>query len=331
MYNFIINISGSLYPNLTYLLLIYFLDAREKMEIENGSDTGFGTEDSEDEVVEEWEMGQLKRKHNKDDSDDENEGEETQPRDKKKKKRKQEKNDRPPTAEELNRLRETENLFHSNLFRLQVEEMLKEVKLKEKNRKEFKKWFEKFREWILKIEDGATTYNVNDQNWLKKLKLKIPIPQLPQHTKGNYIFKKPNRVDIFGSYALGLTIGSKVTIDVLVELPQSFFYKDDFLNSLYHRKRALYLCELVHHIQSLPELIEDIHFVVDEVDSLRPNVEIIPAGKIGKCVTVKLHLVPESNTFKLSRFSPLQSNVRSKWFFNDECSVKGKIRKAKFY
>lgn len=27
---------------------------------------------------------------------------------------------KPPTAEELNNLRETESLFHSNLFRLQV-------------------------------------------------------------------------------------------------------------------------------------------------------------------------------------------------------------------
>lgn len=299
------------------------------MEIENGSDTGFGSDDSsEDEIVEEFEARKPKRKHEDDDDEDEEESKELKRKDGKKKKRKQEKFERPPTAEELNRLRETENLFHSNLFRLQVEEMLKEVKFKEKNKKEFKKWFEKFQEWVLKIEDGVTTYNINDQSWLKGLKVKIPIPHVPQHTKGSYLFKKPNKVEMFGSYALGLTIGSKVTIDVVVEMPQSFFYKDDFLNSIYHRKRALYLCQLAHHIQSKSDLIEDIYFVADEIDTLRPRVEIIPSGKIGKCVTVLLHLVPESNTFKLSRFSPTQSNIRSKWFFNDECSVEGKVKEC---
>ena len=35
---------------------------------------------------------------------------------------------RPPTAEELINLRQTQNLFHSNLFQLQTTEMLSEVR-----------------------------------------------------------------------------------------------------------------------------------------------------------------------------------------------------------
>lgn len=58
-----------------------------------------------------------------------------------------------PTVEELNQLRETENLFHSNLFRLQIEEVLNEVKLKTKYKTLFEMWFKKLKVAIESIEE----------------------------------------------------------------------------------------------------------------------------------------------------------------------------------
>lgn len=58
-----------------------------------------------------------------------------------------------PTVEELSQLRETENLFHSNLFRLQIEEVLNEVKLKDKYKALFEIWFEKLKATIESIEE----------------------------------------------------------------------------------------------------------------------------------------------------------------------------------
>lgn len=58
-----------------------------------------------------------------------------------------------PTVEELDQLRETENLFHSNLFRLQIEEVLGEVKLKDKYKALFETWFEKLTTEINSIEE----------------------------------------------------------------------------------------------------------------------------------------------------------------------------------
>lgn len=52
------------------------------------------------------------------------------------------------------RLRETENLFHSNLFRMQIEEMLKEVKPKKVERKQIKPWLEKIKDFLLKLDDS---------------------------------------------------------------------------------------------------------------------------------------------------------------------------------
>lgn len=61
---------------------------------------------------------------------------------------------KPPTAEEMIRLRETENLFHSNLFRMQIEEMIKEVKPKKMERKQIKPWLENLKELFLNLADS---------------------------------------------------------------------------------------------------------------------------------------------------------------------------------
>lgn len=58
-----------------------------------------------------------------------------------------------PTAEELSQLRETENLFHSNLFRLQIEEVLNEVRLKDKYKALFEIWFGELKAVIESIEE----------------------------------------------------------------------------------------------------------------------------------------------------------------------------------
>lgn len=42
---------------------------------------------------------------------------------------------RPPTSEELNSLKETEDLFHSSLLHMQINELLAEVCLRKKKKK----------------------------------------------------------------------------------------------------------------------------------------------------------------------------------------------------
>ena len=60
----------------------------------------------------------------------------------------------PTTAEEVKRLRETEKLFHSNLYRLQIEEMLKEVKLKAKYLRKFDEWLPLLESALVAMEDS---------------------------------------------------------------------------------------------------------------------------------------------------------------------------------
>mgnify|MGYP002716448093 CR=1 FL=1 len=285
----------------------------------NESDTGFSSQGSSDEILEELEQKGLKRSYPE---EDDNESEEKDVSNAEKRKLK--KLYKPPTAEELNHLKETQNLFHSNLFRLQIEEMLKEIQIKDKRRLQFEAWFEKFQSAVSKLKDNIHSYKIIDQEWLKNFKVKIPIPQTPYNVDGNYQFKKPSAVKVIGSYASNLLIGPKFTVDILVEIPQTFFYKEDYLNCKYHRKRALYMCEFIHQLQEFPDLIESFNFISDELDSLKPGIEITPVGKLNKHVSIFLHFCPPKDTFKLNRFSPGKNNVRVKWFFNETENKTGK-------
>lgn len=291
--------------------------------MEYNSDTGFESEDTtEDDVVEILEGRGTKRRLSVDEIES---NKKVKAKIKKHQKEKELKElHKPPTAEELNRLKETQNLFHSNLFRLQIEEMLKEVKMKEKKKMEFETWFSKFSDWILKMQDNNEKYEIVDQEWLKKLNMKIPVPQMPYLVKGHYQFKKPSAVTIIGSYATNMIIWPKAVVDVLIEMPRTFFQKEDFLNCRYHRKRALYMCELLHHIQLLPNLIESASFVCDEADNLKPYIEITPSGNFNKNFTVFLYFGIEAQTFKLSRFSPSKNNVREAWYFKKNTEELGK-------
>lgn len=68
---------------------------------------------------------------------------------------------KPPTAEELNKLRETENLFLSNMFRLQIDEMLKEVKPKQATVDKINEWFNKLTTALVQDMDTSNFKKVH--------------------------------------------------------------------------------------------------------------------------------------------------------------------------
>ncbi|KAL0279673.1 UNVERIFIED_CONTAM: hypothetical protein PYX00_001178 [Menopon gallinae] len=296
------------------------------MDSEEEAENDSSSEASEDDVVEELEETKSKKRDHSHVIDTENEDGDIEVGSKKIKfssEKEMKRLMKPATADELNRLRETENLFHSNLFRLQIEEMLKEVQLKQKYKKAFQTWYEKLVSYIMKLEDGRERRALNELKWLKSLKVNIPLPKLPDTVKGTYQFLKPLRIETVGSCSLDTLIGPKVTIDIAVELPQKFYQKDDFGNGKYHLKRALYLCDLISYLQKCSELVEDINFVSDGIDVLKPKIEITPAGKLSKCVTVLLTVFVRSKGVDLSAFNPSKNNVSKKWFFNGEDETRG--------
>ncbi|XP_011497829.1 PREDICTED: nucleolar protein 6 [Ceratosolen solmsi marchali] len=228
-----------------------------------------------------------------------------------KKKRSKEKNDlyKRPTVEELNQLRETENLFHSNLFRLQIEEVLSAVKVSDKYNRLFKLWFEKFENHLNSMEDNVEI-ELNNDTLFEDCDVRIPMKKLPNDCAGTFKFLTPSKIMVGGSYAIDTVIGPDATIDVLIEMPRSLFRRSDSKNYVYMRKKAMYLAFIGHKLDK--ELVQSMCFMGNHSN---PILKIIPSGKLSKRCVVYAHLVVQDTTFPLTKLIPQKNNVKSNWFF----------------
>lgn len=215
----------------------------------------------------------------------------------------------------MNRLQETENLFNSNLFRLQVEEILQEVKVKEKTIKRFQEWFTHFKTHLLSIPESQTEYDLSDKTFSKQLKVKLPINDKLEKTKVMFKFYKFSNIEIVGSYNLGCSINSKLVIDLQITVPADTYTKNDSVNYKYHKKRAAYLAYIASHLNKL-EIIENLQYSFKNACETKPILIIKPHGKLGNHISVQLDVVCGIEAYKLHRFSPTRNNLRESWLFS---------------
>ncbi|XP_004428412.1 PREDICTED: nucleolar protein 6 [Ceratotherium simum simum] len=216
-----------------------------------------------------------------------------------------------PTNEELNRLRETESLFHSSLLRLQVEELLKEVRLSEKKKERIDAFLREVNQRIMRVPSTPET-ELTDQVWLPA-GVQVPLHQVPYAVKGRFRFLPPARVTVVGSYLLGTCIRPDINVDVALTMPREILQDKDGLNQRYFRKRALYLAHLAHHLAPDP-LFSSVRFSYTNGCHLKPSLLLRPHGKDERLVTVRLHPCPPPDFFRPCRLLPSKNNVRSAWY-----------------
>lgn len=210
-------------------------------------------------------------------------------------------------------MRETENLFNSNFFRLQIEEVLKEVVVKPKYANQFDKWLVRFNEFITSLDDGEK-FEISDLSWLANLNVEVPFILKPTTTSGYFKFVKSNPAVVVGSHFFKCSLGPSLNVDIKIDMPKSMFYKDDYLNDRYHRKRALYLTRLASELRD-SGLVEDIKYKLMGESNIKPVLTFSPSCKFNKHINVTLHVSIEDDIFKLNRFSPSRNNVRENWRF----------------
>ncbi|XP_029059010.1 nucleolar protein 6 isoform X3 [Monodon monoceros] len=216
-----------------------------------------------------------------------------------------------PTNEELNRLRETESLFHSSLLRLQVEELLKEVRLSEKKKERIDAFLQKVNQRIMRVPSTPET-ELTNQAWLRD-GVRVPLHQVPYTVKGCFRFLPPAQVTVVGSYLLGTCIRPDINVDVALTMPREILQDKDGLNQRYFRKRALYLAHLAHHLSQDP-LFGSVRFSYTNGCHLKPSLLLRPHGKDERLVTVRLHPCPPPDFFRPCRLLPSKNNVRTAWY-----------------
>lgn len=136
------------------------------------------------------------------------------------------------------------------------------------------------------------------------------MPHIPKETKSVFKFLKPSNISVVGSYNSGCVLGPTVTVDVMVEMPADLFWKHDYKNYVYFRKRSTYLAFIASNIGS--EIAESKRFIGD---NLTPSLKLWPSGRLNKKVDVVIHVSAQETSFKLNRFLPEKNSVRPRWYF----------------
>ncbi|KAI5744339.1 hypothetical protein M8J76_001483 [Diaphorina citri] len=222
-----------------------------------------------------------------------------------------------PTAEELTRLRETENLFHSNMFRLQIEEMLKEVKPKETTLKKATDWVQSVAEFIQNLESDETVYNINEKSLREKVGFSIPeLSNIPADPKTSFQFLKPTSVSLVGSVATGCGFSPDLTLDLAVEMPKRMLHTGDHLNERYWRKKLTYLSLIASHLtehRTQLSILSVQYRTTGEPGLYCVSLLVTPEPSVGKKAKLNIIAVPEDKAIKLSRCYPQACNIRSEW------------------
>lgn len=217
-----------------------------------------------------------------------------------------------PTAEELKELKNTENNMHSNIFRMQSIAMLSDLKWKPKLTNFVEEWLEKFQDFVMNLKDQASKHPEDELKWLAKSKVQLPIIIECSAKHVLFQFLKPKSKPIIVGSAAQQTTVSNLMVDILVEMPEECFQKDDYLNLAYEKKRALYLTYLVDSFLKTKDqgLKSRLKFGYLHNHPYRPVLEATPLVEMGMKVTFRVIVVPAESSFKLNRFVPWTSNIR---------------------
>lgn len=220
------------------------------------------------------------------------------------------------TTDEINSLRETEDVTNESLFALQITEIIKASKPNEKYEHFIRTWTTEFFDFISALSSETEKRPLAD--WvangliapLDETKLNIP--------DFEFQFILPKQTLAIGSRRMETNIGPNITIDLVVEIPGKCFQKTDYLNMIYHKKKALYLAYLAQKLSAWSKAAE-CKFQFFANDKFNPVLMIHPNSS--KKVTFFVHVCCESNTFKLNRFLPSTSNTRSSLFGENETEI----------
>lgn len=214
-------------------------------------------------------------------------------------------------VDEINQLKATEKLYHSNFFHLQTVELLKETKLSEKRTIFIQTFVNGLVDFLKAIPSEETESAVHELKWLKKnhvvppISLDIPFDAAPI----KFRFVSPRSVFAIGSFRAQTIINANPIVDVCAEIPAEFFSKGNHLNGIYHRKKALYLSYIASKIKKWDQ-IADCKFTFINGNPLQPVLVLESAGKHGKHVHFHLRVICGEESFKIERLSPEKSNVK---------------------
>ncbi|KAI8815755.1 Nrap protein [Fimicolochytrium jonesii] len=234
-----------------------------------------------------------------------------------------------PTSTEIQQLKETSDLFQSNLFKLQIEELLKEVRVDflksssaaglERALRRLKDVFDRMNAEVAEKSVAQATKDLEKEGVV----VPFPDPSPPADAQYKLGFKKPTKVFVVGSYLLKTVAKtpSGTNVDVAVQMPESLFQDKDNVNYRYFYKRAYYLAMLAAEVKKHAgpkDLAVEMEFQAFQGDRRRPVLVLTSTGKNSEydfkskfAFSIRVFPVIPQNVFPPRRLAPGRNSVRA--------------------
>ncbi|ORX83004.1 Nrap protein [Basidiobolus meristosporus CBS 931.73] len=234
-----------------------------------------------------------------------------------------------PTNEEMQELKDATELFHSNLFKLQIAELLSEVRIDYTKMKPLEKTLHHLRSIFDSIPDRKEATKIVKAMKKSKITIPFPNPQPPSDIQYTFGFKKPTLVNLIGSYPLKTVTKGRhhFNIDVSIEMPEELFQEKDHMNYRYFYKRAYYIAVIASALKDTKSGLNlDISFEFLNNDMRRPILVLKPVHdrsefdfSKAKCV---IRIIPtiKQGLFPVQRLAPGRNNVRPNFLGLDSIS-----------
>lgn len=214
----------------------------------------------------------------------------------------------------------TGGTFKSNMFKLQVDEMLNHIRPKHGKREALAEaTLHKLRNAIEQIPAREPLPIIEaERNLIKKSKVAVPFPEpRPTHdAKYKLEYAKPANINIAGSYPLKLSTrtSESLVVDMVITMPATMFQEKDYLNHRYFYKRAYYLACIAAGIQ--PSFSGDLTMVFDLLNGnpLQPILAVSPKPEAGNGTLHKwrINIIPaiSESVFAKDKLLPSKNCVR---------------------
>lgn len=235
---------------------------------------------------------------------------------------------KPLTTQEINTLLESsDSLSNENLFVLQIEEIIKSIRIPAKHESFVQTWLRELNEFLATLQSDVEKTPSDSLPWRNDV-------QIPLDEEGleipafQFQFIAPKSASVIGSHAVSTVVGPSFKVDVVVEIPAKCFQKENYLNQVYHKKKALYLAYLALQLQTRSSA-ESCQFTFLQGNRFNPIIVLRPKGR--RDLQIHVHACSEQNAFKLNRFLPATSNVRSSLFANSRPDSSDELQATPHY
>lgn len=183
---------------------------------------------------------------------------------------------RPPDAEELYNLKNNEILYQSNLFRLQVNELVSEITHGESEQRAFELLVADLTRALKKLK-SVKDLKFADMKAFDQAGIRVPLSDLGREMlkEGSYSFETPSDVYPIGSYAHKTTLKTTQlpVIDMAIEVETGYFNERDYLNYRYFFKRNLYLSHVYLQLMNTKRFTKNVeyYFIADYSSMHKPT------------------------------------------------------------